>query len=215
MRLRDGTTMVLRLLHLHNLEVCLKRGALHAARHAPNDDLVWLDTHRADVQEKRDGKRVTVGTGGTLLDYVPFHFGPRSPMPYQLHTGYVPGFTGGQEELVYVVASAESIVEAGHAIVVFDGHALSSLSRSCHDLSALPSLDWETIAAERWNNTSDDPDRQRRKQAEFLVHRALPWSLVRGVVVLNALVENRVRGLYSSVGCVHQPEVVVRPHWYY
>ena len=30
---------------------------------------------------------------------------------------------------------------------------------------------------------SKNPDRQRRKQAEFLVHREFPWSLVRGLVV--------------------------------
>jgi hypothetical protein len=36
-----------------------------------------------------------------------------------------------------------------------------------------------------WNDTPDDPDRKRRRQAEFLVHGALPWDSVEFLAVRN------------------------------
>ena len=35
-------------------------------------------------------------------------------------------------------------------------------------------LDWDTIYSEKWHNTQQDPDRQRRKQAEYLVKKCVP-----------------------------------------
>jgi hypothetical protein len=69
------------------------------------------------------------------------------------------------------------------------------------------------MKAERWNNTQEDPDRQRRRQAEFLVYRMLPLGLVRWVGVYGD-------GYRSQVGKVladHELDqrIIVRPRWYY
>jgi hypothetical protein len=39
-------------------------------------------------------------------------------------------------------------------------------------------VDWPLMRATMWANTRDDPDRRRRRGAEFLVHQALPFELV-------------------------------------
>lgn len=35
-------------------------------------------------------------------------------------------------------------------------------------------IDWRIINASKWFDTWDDPDRKRRKQAEFLIYKSLP-----------------------------------------
>lgn len=214
MRLLDGTTAVLRLVHLDNLALYLARGVLHAPAHTPNDGHSWRATHRGDVQNRRALKRVSSGPGGVLLDYLPFYFGPRSPMLYQLMTNQVPGYTAGQGPLVYLVASAQQIANAGHGFVFYDGHALASLSTCFDDLSALDQVDWTATQARQWTSV-DDPDLQRRKQAEFLVHQALPWDLVRGIVVLNAESGARVDALLTAAAPQHRPALAINPEWYY
>lgn len=208
MKLKDGATAILRLVHLDNLAVYVQRRALHAPNHAPDDGLTWRATHRVDVQTSRAATPVGKGPGGTLLDYVPFYFGERSPMLFQLHTGWVEGHTEGQSAMVYLVAAAEGVAAGGHGFVFYDGHSLSKLSQCFDDLGALAALDWDTIAARQWKNTLADPDRQRRKQAEFLVHRSLPLSQIRGIVVFDEAAKARVAALTAL------PATTMR-NWYF
>lgn len=150
-----------------------------------------------------------------LTDYVPFNLGPRGPMLLNLHTDRVAGYRESQRPLVYLVASAEDIAAAGHAVVVFDGHALQRLSNAFTDVSRLAGLDWEAIEARQWADTEDDPDRQRRKQAELLVHRALPWDLIRGVAVLDDAMKAQVEQVFAAFPVVmHRPVAVLR-EWFY
>ena len=39
------------------------------------------------IQDRRSIKSVPCGVGGSLHDYVPFYFAPRSPMLYTIHRG--------------------------------------------------------------------------------------------------------------------------------
>lgn len=213
MKLRDGRTAAFRVVHLDNLRVYLTRRMLHSATDTPDDGLRWVPTHAADVQSRRARKVVPVGPGGVLLDYVPFHFGARNLFLYNLHTGRVPGYTDGQEPLVTLVVAVEEVLAAGHPCVFYDGHALNALSQCFDDVSALDELDWVAIDGRQFGN--DDLDRKRRKQAEFLVHRAVPWSLVRGVAVCNDAARNRVLEILDHYpDDLHKPVEVMRA-WYF
>ena len=213
MKLRDGHTAALRIVHVDNLAVYLARGALHAPNHTPDDGRAWRPAHREDVQDKR-GRWALPGDLGTLHDCVPFYFGPLSPMLFQLHTGRVPGFEGSQADMVYLVVSVEDIAGAGHRFAFTDGHAISGLTRVFTSLDALDQVDWEATAQRYWSSR-EDPDLQRRKQAELLVHGSLPWTQVRGLAVQNASVKTMVEALLRDSGREHQPPVQVVPKWYY
>ena len=68
--------------------------------------------------------------------------------------------------------------------------------------------------ATRWNDTPEDMDRQRRKQAEFLVHRSLPWDLLTAIGVCNEAARGRVEAVLAA----HQRKtlpVTVQTEWYY
>ena len=47
--------------------------------------------------------------GGSLSDYIPFYFGPRSPMLYQIAKGYEDIPKHPQENIVYLITSFEEV----------------------------------------------------------------------------------------------------------
>jgi len=64
-----------------------------------------------------------------------------------------------------------------------------------------------------WKDTEDDPDRERRRQAELLVHDRVPWEVIEEIGVMDTRIKARVEELLSRTA--HVPPVTVRPDWYY
>ncbi|TWJ32652.1 type II toxin-antitoxin system toxin DNA ADP-ribosyl transferase DarT [Geobacter argillaceus] len=208
-------TPIYRMLHIDNLAVLLQRGGMHAPCHVPDDGLPYKTIHNLDIQNERHVRPIPCGPGGTLHDYVPFYLGPRSPMLLQLHTGRVDGYTEGQAPLIYLVTTAQALVEAGCGYVFSDGHGIARFTDWYADLDMLENLDWDMIYERYWSDDVDDMDRQRRKQAEFLVHQQCPWNLIREIAVINNNVAARVREILSAYPNAHRPDVQVRSVWYY
>lgn len=69
------------------------------------------------------------------------------------------------------------------------------------------------MKSERWNNTPHDPDRQRRRMAEFLIYREAPLSVIHQVGTYSDLHARRVRT--ALAGHTLQNHVFVRPTWYF
>jgi hypothetical protein len=66
-----------------------------------------------------------------------------------------------------------------------------------------------------WSDNVNDMDRQRRKQAEFLIHEYCPWALVEEIAVLNNTAKTRVETIMNEFDAAHRRLVNVRPGWYY
>ena len=169
--------------------------------------------HNVDIQQIRRQRQISCGPGGTVHDYVAFYFGPRSPMLLQLHTGRVEGYDEGQEPLVYAVSTVEAIAQARLEFVFSDGHGIAAFTQWFDDLNDLDQVDWDIVYADYWADTVDDMDRQRRKQAEFLVYRFCPWEVVNRIGVLNEAVKERVERILNRKN-ISMP-VEVRRRWYY
>lgn len=159
---------IFRIIHVDNLEVCLKRGGIYAPLHSPEDGLQYRTIHNNEIQTIRKIHPIPCGTGGTIHDYVPFYFGPLSPMLFQLHTGMVSGYTEGEEPILYLVTTVESILGAKLQYVFSDGHGIASYTEWFDQVDDLDKVDWEAVYAHYWHDTLEDNDIQRRKQAEFL-----------------------------------------------
>jgi hypothetical protein len=144
---------------------------------------------------------------------VPFYFANRSPMLYSIHTGSVAGYDGGQKDIIYLVSSVEAVAKGQRPWCFTDGHAVEAVSRFFCDVGSLNEVDWEVIEHWSWKNTDADPDRKRRKQAEFLVHQSFPWSLVEGIGVIDASTKAKVAAAMAQAK--HQPTIAVQPKWYY
>ena len=211
---RPDPTPIFRLSHIDNLQLFLKRRALHAPNHTPDDGLRYTTIHNADIQQQRRIIRIPCGPQGVIHDYVAFYFGPRSPMLFQLHTGRT-DYRGGQEPLIYLVSTAQSVWRSGAGFAYSDGHGIAKFTSWFDDLSDLGKLDWEAIYARIWKDTVADMDRQRRKQAEFLVRERCDWKLIQEIGVLNSRAKTKVESILSSWDSSLSRPVLVRPDWYY
>lgn len=208
-------TPVYRLVHVDNLHTLLTRGALYAPKHTPDDGLPYRTIHDPDVQLSRANYRIRCGPTGTAHDYVPFYFGPLSPMLLKLKTGQVAGYDEGQEPLVYLVITAQRVAAGGARFVFSDGHGLAKFTDWFDDLGRLDMVDWNMVGARYWSDKPEDNDRQRRKQAEFLVWQQLDWAFIERIGVATANMKTQVEAMLQVFPSRHQPPVEVCSNWYY
>jgi hypothetical protein len=134
-------------------------------------------------------------------------------MLLQLHSGRVEGYTEGQEPLIYLVSTVQAVVAANCDFVFSDGHGIAIYTGWFADISALDRVDWSVVYLRYWNDTPEQPDRQRLKQAEFLVHRHCPWALIHEIVVIDDEVRQQVELLLQSEPTLVRP-VRVQRDWY-
>lgn len=208
-------TPVYRFIHIDNLKGYLARGGLHSPNHCPDDGLIYRTIHNEEVQNKRHVTDIPCGPRGTIHDYVPFYFGYLSPMMLNLKTGRVPGYDEGQTPLIYLVSTAQAVRDSGVGFVFSNGHGLATFTDWFDNLAQLDQVDWNMVYQRYWSDTLEDMDRQRRKQAEFLVHRFCDWSLIRTIGVINQDMKRRVEEILGAYpAALHKP-VVVHPDWYY
>jgi len=194
--------------------VCLQRGGFHAPNHVPDDGLEYRTIHNEEIQAVRHKRVIPCGPGGTVHDYVSFYFGPRSPMLYQLHTGWVEGYTEGQAPIFYIVTTVDEIVRNELNFVFSDGHGIAKWTNWFDDLNNLDKVDWDTVYERIWKDTIDDPDRQRRKQAELLVHRFCPIDVVTEIGVINQNRKQQVETILRQHNFIQIP-VNIHRDWYY
>ncbi len=204
--------------HVNNLPSILRSGCLVADTAASEAGLV-TDVGDREVKANRRVRTVPLPPGGVVADYVPFYFAPRSPMMYRIacdHRDGVAGrYCGGDQALVYLMTSLDRLVPAGVAWVFADGNAASTVSDFSGSPDALHDMiDWSVMAAQYWHNTVEDPDRQRRRMAEILVHREFPVELLTGIATATMSQERDVKRVLAAYG-LDNLYVAVRPSWYY
>lgn len=207
-------TSIFHITHLDNLSRMAVTGSLLCDRTVRDKGMNAVSIAHDSIKARREETRVPLGPGDTLSAYVPFYFAPRSPMLFTISRGNVEGHTDGQSRIVHLHCTAEAIEAARLPFVFSDGHAIMALSRFFVDLADLPNVDWTVMSLAQWNDTLAEPDRKRRRQAEFLVHAAVPWTLVDGIGVMAESVATEVRAILAKAGS-HAPPVSVRRNWYY
>ena len=135
-------------------------------------------------------------------------------MLYIISKGDVPTYSGGQDEIVYLVTSTEKVVEERLRFVFTDRNAALRIAGYEDDLADLDDyVDWDLMEGLMWNNTDEEPDRQERRMAEFLVHGHVPWSAFIGVAARTDDKCRQAEHALSSVG--REIPVRPRPGWYF
>ena len=204
-------TPIFRMLHIDNLDTVLKRGAMHAGNMTPEDGLSYKAIHDVGIQDYR--RAFCVPNGRRLHDFLPFYFGPRSPMLYRLHKNSVGGYNEGQALIVYLVLTAQYFESPDFEFLFTDCQANMNFARYYDDLADLDKLDWVTIYSKYWTDTLGDIGRKGRKQAEFLVYRACPFDAVKMIAVFDENYLTRVASLLSSYK--RKLPVIIAREWYY
>lgn len=202
-------TAIYHITPIDNLQRILAEGGLRCDRDA--QELKAVNIGHRHIKERRMNRRVPIGAEGTVGDYVPFYFAPWSPMLYAIDRGAVEGYAGGQRPVIYLRSSAEAVRNARLHWVFTEGHADMRFTDFFDDLKDLDKVDWDLMQAKYWHDTNDDPDRKRRRQAEFLVHEFFPWELVSYIGVYDRSIAEQVGEIIKG----GSPEVGIERGWYY
>lgn len=202
--------------HVENLPSILARDGLWSDR-----ELLARATPHARIglskikRRRLERLRVPCVPGAFVGDFVPFYFCPRSVMLYVIHRGHEElEYRGGQDPIVHLVVGLDDLLEWARAEGVpwaaSTANAGANYAQFFADARALESrLDWKAIASRYFT----DPDVKAAKQAEFLVHRHLPWTLVRDLGVRTFSMAEQVGRVLGPAA--HRPPVRVLPHWYF
>lgn len=199
--------------HIRNLCLILEHGCLWCDNEKAARQLDTVSIAYQHIKRRRAIRLVPVCRGGTLADYVPFYFAPRSPMLYTIYKGNVEGYTEGQGQVLHLVSSTERVAESGLPFTFTNGHAEMLPSSFYEDLTDLDKVDWEIMKAIVWRDTDEDGRRKWRRQAEFLVHNHFPVDLIAGIGVISNKIADSVKQILAETG--HQIPVAARPNWYY
>ena len=207
-------TSLYHITHVNNLSGILTAQGLYC-KASLREDRQQVDVSHYDLQERRRRRAVTCGPGGNLHDYVPFYFAPRSPMLYALYRNNVKGYQEGQTPIVYLVSSVQRIVQVGSAFVFSDGHPIMALSQFYTSLENLERLDWKVMVSPYWNDTAEFPNRKQLRQAEFLIHRFVPWVCIESLAVRTHTMQEQVQSIIDAAPShLHKP-VHLAQEWYF
>lgn len=179
-----------RMIHVDNLEYILKHG-MHIQNSQENDPN-YINIGDSVLIDQRHEYPIGIDGCGHLGDYIPFYFAGHSPMLLNIKTGYRGIQKRSQCEIVYIVCKLGEIVDCCPDWIFADGHAKDRFTVFYKDLDQLDQIDWDVVKAQYWHNIENDYDRQRRKQAEFLVKNHVPPSCIDEIVVRNEVVKKRV-----------------------
>ncbi|MEX2409855.1 MAG: DUF4433 domain-containing protein [Candidatus Paceibacterota bacterium] len=207
-----STVYLYRIIHVDNLPFILDEQELRCPNH-PDCDPNYLGIGDITLIQSRGSKVIPLQPGETFRDYISFYFGPRSPMLYEIKHGFNNVTKRNQGEIIYLIATVDSILNQNCDYVFFDGHGYHNFSGCYKDLKDLKQVDWKIVKAKYWDNTESDPDRKRRKQAEFLVYKSLPWSAIQSICVYNDKSQQYVQNMLNSrnISCT----VITKTDYYY
>lgn len=150
---------------------------------------------------------------------VPFYFCPRSIMLYLIHKRNDPQLTyrGGQQPIIHLECDLHKSVAwalANNRRWAFTlSNAGSNYFEDRSDLALLNEINWEAVGTNKWSGPGISTSVKEGKQAEFLLEKSFPWSLVERIGVYGqATYSQAVNALAANS---HRPSVEVRKDWYY
>lgn len=196
-----------RLTHIDNMQHIMRNGLVRASSTLRNVNYVPIgDSQVIHIREVRKVK------GYQLSDFMPFYFGPRSPMLYVIQHGYNGVRQEKPENIVYCVVRIIDIINNNIDCIFTDGHALSSFTHyyKKEQLSILDSIvNYKDVYSTFWNDENDF-DLKRRKEAELLINGDLPVQYICGYVVYN----DKAKDYLISIGIAAEL-IVVKPVFYF
>jgi hypothetical protein len=204
--------LIYHITHLDNLPSILRYKGLWCDIERIKKGWLSVGIAHEGLKRRRLEFPVNISACGTLGNYVPFYFCNRSPMLNSIHTGYVENYSGTQEDIIYLVSNVSCVTSQRKRLWCFtDGHAVEEMTNFYDSLDQLSNIDWKTIGAWSWKNITSDPDRKRRKQAEFLVYESFPLPWIQKIGVYSNVQKEKVETLLHH----NSLPVSIEKKWYY
>lgn len=196
-----------RLVHIENIPYILKCGFVH--KDSPCADPNYVEIGDKTVIKTRETRAIG---NRKISSYIPFYFGPRSPMLYVIQHGYNGVKQYGAEYLVYCILKIEDIISNHIDCIFTDGHPLNDITNT-YPCSELVNLDeyvsFNDVYTKYWVS-EDDWDLKRRKEAELLILNELSPLYIKGFVVYN---ERAYEKLLADG--ISKERIVLKPDYYF
>jgi ssDNA thymidine ADP-ribosyltransferase, DarT len=141
-----------------------------------------------------------------------------------INSGNVPNCPYRQSDIVHFETSVEAVVGEKLTYVFYDYNATLGIATCFSDLKDLDKVDWDLFYeaptmdgyCKYWNSRADNQRyilRKETRQAEFLVHKNVPLSLMMRVGVHDATKAVIVKRIFDDAD-VDIP-VEIKTDWYY
>jgi len=174
----------------------------------------FVNIGNPDLIDRRRWRKVPIGPGGTLSDYVPFYFTPCSPMLLNIHTARGGVQSRQNEEIVVIVSSLPALRSKGVEYVLTDRHAYLAAAEFFHDESKLAEVvDYGPLRRRDFARDEEHPEKFDRYQAEALAHRVVPVSAFLGIGCYTVQVRDSIARQCADLGV--SVKVYLRPQWYF
>ena len=204
--------LLFRITHVANLPWLLANG-LHSANGGMVDP-GFTAIGNPDLIAGRAHRRVPVPPGGTLADYVPFYFTPKSPMLLNIKTGYNGVTRRANPDIVILVSSCQVMAANGVVLLFTDRHAYTATARWTDQPSDLADMiDWAILSRHDFARDDAYPDKMECYQAEALAHRHVPPHALLGIGCASDTGKAPIEARVAAAGSTAR--VFVRPGWYF
>jgi hypothetical protein len=206
---------VYRITPIQNLEHNLRNG-LHCKR-ANRIDNGFVTIGSKDVINRRDKAIVKCFPDTVVNDYVPFYFSYRTPMLYNIITGYgVPAVPQG--DIVYLCCRLNELATDTFQWCYTNGNAAIAITKFYNTIENIDeNIDWHSIETNdfRDENADGDEDRVRKKHAEFLVKSYVSVEYIKAIIVLTEEKGKEVKDILAKLGLTIEVRINPQQKFYF
>lgn len=207
-------TFIFRIVHIDNLDYILQQNKLTTYSNVDADPN-YVGIGEGELINLRTNHTITTTYSGIeycpSCDFLPFYFAPKSVMLYRIKTGWNVAKVE-QEKIIYFVYKLSDVIQNANYLFT-DGHGYAKITQWFDDIQFINQLNSEDISRKWWNNTEEDGDRERRKQAEFWIENEISLNLAKGIGVYNENALHLAQELCAKHG--REIEIKVKPEYYY
>jgi hypothetical protein len=207
-----------------NLPDIFAEGSLLSKNYLAENRITYNNIAHQGAQGARSAKAVPNPPGGTIHDYVPFYFAPRSPMLSAIEAGKVLGCKLRQADIAHFETTVDLALTHKNPFVIFDRNATKLYSTPYTSLEGLNSIAWDLITEAPLLDGYckyffDVPsnvryvDRMEKRMAEFLVKSHVPLAAIIRIGVSSNAQQAVVRQIVSKHNLAIPVETV--PSWYF
>lgn len=191
------TANVSHITHIDNLASILSHGCLWSDKKRIELGLDSTNIGYNHIKERRLLRPVSVAAHGTIGQYVPFNFCPRSVMLYVIHKGHS-DFIGSQDQVLHLISDTDTIRQSNPDCFFTDIHADLDYAEQIDNFDRLTELNLNKIIKEQyWQDFKEE------KQAEFLAFESVNWTAIKQIGVRSQNVANDVISLLQNIQ--HKP----------
>lgn len=209
--LTPARALVFRITHIANLPWILDNG-LHC-KNADKRDPNFITIGNQEIIDKRHTRAVKINPYGTLSDYVPFYFTPKSMMAFNIKTGYNGIKQRANSEIIIMVSSLRDLDTAGSIFIFTNKHAINIDAKFYSSLTDLNNIDWGILKRCDFARDNEDIDKTSRYQAEALVHNHVPLGALAGIACYNSEQKEHIESIATKKGC--KIKAAVKGDWYF